>query len=276
MQQREFAAELHVSPSRVSEWESGKRPPTSEASYRLGSLAPKIDDAIWFWKQAGLDGEKIRAAAGKMASDSFREIEPLIEKREVVLVPRYQQTAEGREEAGPPVPLATEFIPNPGSTTCFILDNRASGQKHLGNSVAAVDTSVNGANGLQVLWGEIVLVEFRPSAERDPSLSWIWPEGVFAGLLLMSPLEIGFLPPTWLAQIWPLRPSEAAGGWPITIGSWKYPFKERREKALTGTSREGRRVQDEIHQQAATNLRPATGCIIHGRVIGWFRESRKS
>ena len=178
--QRDFAAKFPVSPSRVSEWESGKRPPVAEGFYRLGSLADNPDDAIWFWKQAGLDDEKLLAAARKLEADRFREAAPLIEKGDVVLVPRFRETLQGREEAGPPVPLPKEFIPNPASTICFVVDEKATGIADSPKALFILDQSEKDAPNLLPFWGQVVFARYDPDLAIKPR----WNRGISVGRLV--------------------------------------------------------------------------------------------
>jgi len=274
MNQIELAAALPVARSRVSEWETGKRSPSPEHLYRLGSLASNPDDAIWFWKKAGLDEQAILAAGKKILKDRTEDAVPLIQKGKIILVPRFRETAQGREETGPPLPLPVEFIPGPRSTVCLLVGAERGLTESPVDDIAVVDTSMTGEEGLESLWGEIVAIEFGSLGERQSDLPWVWPQGVFAGLLSMVAAERGPLGPTTLAQLWPLRLGHGIA-WPITIGSWTYPFPERRERALAEESEMYRKVQDEIEEQARCNLRPRAGCRVIGRVIGWFRAAPK-
>src|SRR5262245_32219901 len=74
--QAEFASLLDVTQPRVSAWEGGE-PPTCEALAKLGNLAiEKLNDAeeaLFFWKSAGLKRDAILATARKISRDLTAE-----------------------------------------------------------------------------------------------------------------------------------------------------------------------------------------------------------
>jgi transcriptional regulator with XRE-family HTH domain len=167
MSQIEFAAALPVARSRVSEWEAAKRIPSPEHFYRLGSLAPNLDDAIWFWKQAGLDDKQILAAARKIAGELLSEADPLVEQGKVLLVPRFSYKSQGKEEAGPPVPLPAEFISNPKSTICALFDPRESAPRISPAGAFITDTWCRGVRDPRRLENRTLLVGVFPPQTKD-------------------------------------------------------------------------------------------------------------
>jgi transcriptional regulator with XRE-family HTH domain len=262
LKQREFAAKLPASPSRISEWESGKRPPVAEGFYRLGSLADNPDDAIWFWKQAGLDDEKLLAAARKIAGERAKEGEPLFEKREVVLIPRFRQTAEGREKAGPPVPLAAEFIPNPDSTICVVADAKSTGFVQSPTGLLIVDEAIKGFEDLSESWGKVFILDYMPDGTLEP-------KGLYVGRFLpRHTLHDPQLLST-LAILDVIRRDHefqnlVLGRWP-EIGTREY--EERR--AATGISEEDFvRLRKEQKERGVKEIRLHPGIKVLGQVIG--------
>lgn len=173
LNQGEFAAKIPVARSRVSEWEAAKRTPSAEHLYRLGSIAPASEDTLWFWNQAGLDEQKILTAARKLALNA--------EGERTIPIPRYRYTPQRIEETGPPVPLPTEFIPNPGSTICLVVDKPSTGALGEPRGTFIVDESVKGKASPQQMLHKVVVFSFTPSAEWDKT-----PPGIYIGRLTMA------------------------------------------------------------------------------------------
>src|SRR5579859_1125610 len=123
--QSQFADRLRVTQATVSAWEAGdkKRAPSSEALFRLGSLAKSPDDKIYFWGLAGLDEQGIREAASQILENIGAPPEP----GQIVRVPRFRFSDRGRDRAGEDIPLPAEFIPNPLATICFVSDREPGG-----------------------------------------------------------------------------------------------------------------------------------------------------
>ena len=278
LKQHEFAAKIPVSPSRISEWESGKRPPVAEGFYRLGSLADNPDDAIWFWRQAGLDDDALLVAARKIAGDRAKEGEPLLEKREVVLVARFRETLKGREEAGPPVPLPAEFIPNPGSTICVVVSQIDFGMAFAPRGLFVVDESVKDADALSALWERVVLLDY-------PSAIGLYPGGLYVGRLHMGshgarpgsgvPLDTRYL--AWHGWLRSLEtPAQYQS---IHFGEWRHPLFEkynvrqpnenwRPREVLPSEIEEFKAACSEAEQRAPKEFRLPEGIRILGKVIG--------
>jgi len=112
--QKALADALGLRQTVVSAWETGDNMPSCEAWVKLASVAPSPDN-LWFLRQAGLDREIIIAAAKTLKENIV--IRP--KEGEMVLIPRFRETEHGREEAGPPVRLEAEFVPNPLATICL-------------------------------------------------------------------------------------------------------------------------------------------------------------
>src|ERR1017187_8055570 len=118
--QRALADALGVGQTVVSAWETGDNEPSSAAWVKLGNLAG-YPDCKWFWQQGGIDEELIATAGGNILKG--RSV-PLA-RGEAVRLPQFRETIQGRESAGEPIPFAIVLIPNPLSTICFVVDERA-------------------------------------------------------------------------------------------------------------------------------------------------------
>jgi DNA-binding XRE family transcriptional regulator len=155
--QKAFADDLGLGQTVVSAWERGDNVPSSEAWVKIASLAPAPDN-LWFLEQAGLSKETIMAAA-KALGESIR-VRP--EEGDMIQIPRFRVTKEGRDQAGPPVRLEPEFVPNPLDTTCISVDETSTGVKRSPSGLYVVDTSAEGAEDVSALWGRFVAIDYRP------------------------------------------------------------------------------------------------------------------
>jgi transcriptional regulator with XRE-family HTH domain len=186
--QKALADALGVGQTVVSAWERGDNVPSSEAWVKLAGLAHSPDN-LWFLERAGLHRETIIAAATALAEDM------LVRPREgdTVLIPRFRATEDGRQEAGPPVPLPAEFIPNPLATLCLVNDDESTGIIDAPKGLTIVDTTIEGTEDLASLWGHVVALYFTPTPGRTgPD-----PEGVYIGRLILD------------GHTWPIRPETA-------------------------------------------------------------------
>lgn len=173
LNQLQFASKIGTAASRVSEWESGKTKPRTEALYRLGSLASNIEDTIWFWRQAGLDEKKIVDAARKIGADW--------QEAKTVPIPQYRYTKQGRQEAGPPIPLPKEFIPNVASTICLAIDDQSTGVIDAPRGTFVVDTSVQDTQSPSEFYGKVIVFSFSPLQSWDRH-----PVGIYIGRLWLQ------------------------------------------------------------------------------------------
>ena len=268
--QVEFAASLKVARSRVSEWEAGKRVPSPKHFYQLGSLAPKIEDTIWFWDQAGLDEYKLLEAGRKVAGDRAKEGEPLFERREVVLIPRFRQTVEGREEAGPPVPLPAEFIPNPGSTICFVVDGKATAIVDSPKALFILDESEKDAPNLLPFWRQVIFASFKGRGTPDEQRE----SGIYAGrLILVRPEFRRMLSDGRAATIWLQPLTDMIGERPESLGYWvDKPLKDSLDafRSAPDPLNNPRVVEPwkESVARARAEIRLDEGWRILGRVLG--------
>jgi transcriptional regulator with XRE-family HTH domain len=274
--QAELARALGITEQSVSGWKRGEATPSAEAFYRLGSLATRSEDTIWFWKQAGLDDEKLLAAARKVALETLKDPELFIQEGKVVLIPRYRETDKGREEAGPPVPLPAECIPNAASTICFVVDNQSLGVVDAPRGIFIVDTSIEGTENLRDLQNKVVLLYYKPH------LPLSMPEGVYAGRLFFRSTVWKFGKTVKLVHDWNLHfLGSALIAEFLDIGShstelpfdlpdiWKSGIVPMAEfAALMKGSRKCQQVIEESSERMIDEFRMAQGNRIIGKVIG--------
>jgi transcriptional regulator with XRE-family HTH domain len=283
LKQHEFAAKLLVSPSRVSEWESGKRPPTAEGFYRLGSIAPATEDALWFWNQAGLDDEKLLAAARKLSRDRTKNSAPLVEKGDVVLVPCLRQTAVGREleNAGDPLPMPVRRFANPFSTFYLTIDRSFHTPNFRDGDTVFVDVSETDSRYLAPFLGEYVLAEFDPTPEDEMSPFRYGREGLYIARLR---LDVYTLEPkpcfVWSANLdfgdeGALHHPNLASFRDEASAEELAQIPECDESAgvvderMVEHTRLWSHAQSRSHQRALSTMQLRKGWRIIGRVVGW-------
>jgi transcriptional regulator with XRE-family HTH domain len=177
MKSAELARLLGVSDSRIPEWRRGRRLPPPDTLIKLGKLALErgLGDPFFFWALAGVDTQTLRRMAGNVHEEQYRTAGP------TVPVPRFRYTESGREEAGPPVPLPAEFIPNVPRTICVLVDRASTAFIRAPSGLFILDTSLEGTQDLRALWDRVVIVGYAP---RGPYPEW--KEGMYAGRLMLS------------------------------------------------------------------------------------------
>lgn len=177
--QPEFAESLGVSQGTVSAWEANdkRRRPSVDALFRIGCLAKNPELAISLWEHAGLRHEAILQAARKIFQDDRLTIPP---GTEIVRIPRFWETLEGRKEAGRPIPFAAEFIPNPVATICVLSDERSTALVNAPRGTILVDTSCEGVQNLRDLWGHVIMLRYHWDPARLAPRAG---EGVYIGRL---------------------------------------------------------------------------------------------
>ena len=275
--QEKFAGRLRSKQCTVSTWLRGdeNRKPSADSLIRMAGLAPNPDLASRFLRLAKISDEAIFSVARKLETDRFREAVPLVEKGEIVLVPRYRYTAQGREEAGPPVPLPAEFIPNQRSTICVVVDEAARGIVNAPRGTFIVDTSVEEAQELTQLWEKAVLLDFQL---EDRSFR----KGIYAGHLRLD-RRISYVGRAGeLAKQASLDMLTRRAFASLPLGEWRHPsFDELRFETIVGTDGVGRlrpptleetdaieRLERETEERAPVEFRLPNGIRIIGQVIG--------
>lgn len=260
--QAEFADLLGVTQPMVSAWQSGRGRIPLGKWLKLGNLAPYPEN-VECWERAGVDGAAMRRAFEKLS----REMSVAPPEGEVVHVPRIRETLAGRQTAGPPVPLATEFLPNPMSTVCMVRDEKATAFVDCPYGVFIVDESEKGAASLSRLWGRVVLASF--SAEAGAPLR---DSGIYAGRLTFVATSTKNL--ILAARLWPLSSNNFQEvHW---LGRWVNPEAPPLEHALREDNtqfdpREKPAVKaawKESVERARAEFRLDAGWAILGRVFG--------
>ena len=254
----ELASALGVSESRISEYIAGKRKPLPETWLKLGKLALKhgLPDPFYFWAQAGHDLGTFQSMGAKVFEAQYSSM------GEIVPIPRFRQTEQGREEAGPPLPLPTECIPNPRATICLSLSEKSTGVVDAPKGLFILDTSVESTESLRELWNRVLMIYFdRP--EWAPR----FPRGVYVGRLIeMMPVQRGHQSEQVdvSAALLSLTGNEVYER--MFIGSYE------ETDGLHGISPQDpearRRRMSEIGERALSKLRLDKGIRILGRVIG--------
>ena len=273
LKQAEFAKRLHVTQATVSSWEAGDedRAPSAEAYFRLGTLAREQADRIWFWARAGLDEQTILAVAANLSKDRVKEGKDLAEKGDVILVPRFRETMQRREEAGPPVPLPTEFIPNPGSTICFVVDRKATAIVDSPKAIFILDESEKDAPILLPFRGQVVFARYKP--ETGTEANPYWRPGIYMGRIgFVQPFELTAGMAFWASANLHLLTGKSAVE---TIPVGRFTYSAQNELAgidpNTVDSQLNPRVESvrkKAWERAVKELKLEAGWSILGRVLG--------
>lgn len=184
--QTEFAKALGVTQPMVSGWESGKgEEPSTGAYLRLGNLAAYPDN-LWFWEQAGIERQAMLSAVEKVVQERLA-IPP---SGSFVQVPCVRKSTKGIEPAGRSVSVPREFVANPASTVCLIVDEKTATATVPCGDLIVLDTSQNDAKDLSSLWDNLVLIDTDLSDERATFLQTIvgpLPGGLYLGRLECRP-----------------------------------------------------------------------------------------
>jgi transcriptional regulator with XRE-family HTH domain len=259
--QREFARLVGVRHATLSEWESGKNFPSAAGFLALGNLAKGQDEKLWFWEQAGLSRAALIGLCGKISADQWKQ--PA--EGETVRIPEFRETAHGREEAGPPIPLPARFIPHPGSTICFSVDEQSTGVADSPKGIFILDTFYEGAEDLSALWGRVVILRYAP--EFDSSA---FPQGIYAGRLILNISSVR----VWAERERPRIPAflETLSSHPesgYTMLFLGHYIDSQGMKGLAPDDAEGMaKRREEIESRARSEFRLAKGTAILGKVQG--------
>lgn len=271
MTQAQFAGVFGVGQTAVSAWEVGDIIPPADVYIRLAGLAPYPDN-LWFLEQAGIEIEAIVSTTAKILKDRGASPEP----GEIIRLPRFRLTAEGREQAGPPLVIAAERVPNPLSAQCLVLDEKTAKLVFSSGDIVVLDISAESATDLRPFWDQVVLMEFSPGLERNRGIRQTWPEGLLMGLLRLQKVYYTGAMPCWEAWLGPLMPPKRisfADG--LLVGSWRYeyPPEVKFELDVPKDPRDWERAYKEAETQAPEAVRLLSGCRILGRMICWFRAA---
>jgi hypothetical protein len=260
--QARFAKGLGFQPTTVNAWLTGASLPSPDAYMTLGRTAPNLEDSIFFWECAGLTQDAILSAAARIEGERTRDISSEVAAGNAVLIPRFRETAEGREEAGPPVSLPVEFIPHPRTTVCLSIRARDTGIGDAPSGLFILDTSVEGAECLRELWNRVVMIHFD-----WPTFESRFPKGIYAGrLITMIPRQLLAESPAVSVSAALLSLTQREIYDRIFLGEYIEPECLR---GIEPEDQEGRkRRMDEIYERALSKLRLHEGVKILGKVIG--------
>jgi transcriptional regulator with XRE-family HTH domain len=161
---------IGVTRSQIWSWESGKEWPSAERLIALGSMAP-APLSLWFWEQAGLNVEEVENAIRQKMRDRRGELAlgeiVRIRRLDVATLMRERRPIKDKEEAESAapdsIPFASLFIPQPSSTICIQVTERAKGPLVSAGDLALIQQK---HDPLLLLEGRLVAVLF----ERQPNL----------------------------------------------------------------------------------------------------------
>jgi hypothetical protein len=179
-----------------------------------------------------------------------------------VPIPRFRYTENGREDAGPPVPFPTEFVPDPASAICVIADEGSTALVDCPKGALLVDTSCEGAESLQGLWGHVVLVDIVPGGHI---LNTSDKAGIYAGRLHLEGLTFPTLPEQAAMEL--VLSSLTETGWRREdVGRYIEP------KGMDGVSRDDQGALimrwAEVRARAISAARLFPACRVVGEVKG--------
>lgn len=225
MTQTDLAALVNVSPSRVSEWESGATEPSAESYARLAGLAARTDPdvAFLFWSAAGLsedaaesianlvlkrDGANNPAAvnllstAGEILKARVVDVRAESKKGNVVIIREYPGDRSPAQESLPQVTVDAWKVPNPASTL-YIWARQKRAEDKVGHGVAPEDIIVFDRHGVKgenyhAFMGEKVVMEFEDGFFVG-RLGWLG-EGTIRHLAI-GPIDE--LPDAWALGVTP-------------------------------------------------------------------------
>ncbi len=259
--QREFAQLIKVRHATVSEWESAKNFPSAESFLALGNLAEGQEEKLWFWEQAGLSRVTLVGLCGKIAAEQWKQ--PA--EGEIIRIPEFRMTAQGREEAGPPVPLPSRFIPHPERTICMSVDEQSIGIADSPKGIFILDTSYEGAEDLSALWGRVVILRYIRKEESS-----VFANGIYAGRLVLNPSSVRVWAdpncpriPAWLET---LSSHPESGYTMLFLGHYADP---QGMKGIAPGDKDGwQKRREEIEARARSEFRLPAGTLILGKVQG--------
>jgi hypothetical protein len=256
---------VDASDSRIPEWRAGKRLPSPDTLIKLGKVALeyKLPDPFFFWALAGVDTETLRLMAHKVQERRDQLTGP------TVPISRFRETSQGREEAGPPIPLPSEFIPNPDSTVCFVVDKDASAVLDSPHAIFILDETDKNASNLLPFWGKVVFAEYDAESGTNPR----WRSGIYAGRLAYFNSWPRALDDSYAAEaefyfITGLEPKR-----PLELGWKAYPELKGSTDIGVGLHPLGENplldaARQKVSARAASELRLSLGWRILGHVIG--------
>jgi len=274
-----FADALGMSRATISAWLRGdsRRPPSAEALFKLGSLCPNADDAIWFWERAGLNAQAILDASAKIRF----EVNRAASSSKVVGISSLGPTSTPGEPTLPPLTVPAALVPNSRVVRYLILGERHHGGIFSAGDVVLLDISERNSRNLAPFWDEFVLVEFAPSEERKSLDFPFIHEGFFIGRIEFGQLIGGVAIPKgsipWVAQLAIF--GDPLGVGPPWVGTWTDSLSltewERVSFPAAGDA-VSQRILEKSRKRAMKIMEFREECRPVGRVISWFRPPRKT
>lgn len=259
LDQAQFAKELKQSPSAISAWEIGASAPPPEVLVKLARLACG-EDAIWFLKRAGVGEQVILSAADYILQGRVIKAKALSEREDVILVPRFRETLQGREPAGLDVPLPAELIPHPRRTICIVADEKSTGIVHAPRGLIVLDTSTEGAADLSALWDTVLMLHLAPGVDRRPALQQ---GGIYMGRLILHP--VGADP----ARFWLGAALNTLGPYPMGFDMVYLRIRDEGAPIALPSEPEARqRLIEKSYAGARSKFRLTSEARILGQVIG--------
>ena len=247
---------IGVADSRIPEWRRGLRLPSPDTLIKLGKVAleQKLDDPFFFWALAGVDTETLLVMADKVQERRYELTGP------TVPIPRFRATEQSREDAGSPIPLPTEFIPNPAATICLVKDNESTGIVDAPRGLIILDTSVEGIENLSDLWEQVVALYFTP---RFPSS--VEPNGIYVGRLDLYPGGFPTMPHAAVLRARLISLHETR----LALADIGYYVEEEGLAGIAGDDLAALTQRwAEVRARAASKFRFPKGTKIVGKVIG--------
>jgi hypothetical protein len=265
----QLAAAIGVSESRIYEYMAGKRQPTPEGWLALGKLALeyKLADPFFFWALAGVDTETLRLMADRVQERRYEFTGP------TVPIPRFRETVQGREEAGPPIPLPAEFIPNPNSTVCLVVDYKATAVVDSPRAVFILDESEADAENLLLFWDQVIFIRHKPKNEEGLQA----PPGIYMGRIKLLLLNTPTARMTFSGMVRLTLVFGQSAPSPLRLAYFEYPFPADLAADLAGIDLDldelahDPRVSTacgEARQRARSEVRLDPDWHILGRVLG--------
>jgi transcriptional regulator with XRE-family HTH domain len=262
LSQGELAQKLGVGRSAVSACEIGRIVLAPAALVKLAKLSPAKRQRLFFLEQVGLNKEIVVDIADLAFEIRMEPPAP----GEVIRVPRFRFTEDGRESAGDDVPLPSEFIPNPAATVCFISDSAAGQILHCPKGLVILDTTQEGTQDLTDLWEHVIALRYAPvyPLQVDP---FDYQSGVYVGRLHLTDHAWGPRGTDVAGVTADLLTLESEGGFEMMhLGS----YAER--DGMNGIAPEDREARllrmKEIRDRGAGNLSLEGEFTVLGTVIG--------
>ncbi len=250
----DFAKSLRVTPSAVSGWENGTYPPSAETCLRIARRAKKIEDKIWFRKQAEGDLDDMLQVAEYVLKERGAPAAP----GEGIRIPLFRLTREGREDLGREVLLPADYIPHRGATVAFLIDESLAWLAFSPGDIVVLEQLATATNDPTGMLGQVALVKFKPRNERSRGRAQdFWPEGLFMGRLLCKRYRETQL--DYVVTIGPYGDTESVWSGRLeefVVGGWHHPGPPEepiegspREKAQREAVAAYRRVKEIIDRQ---------------------------